>query len=405
MARNNGSAKKPGKTRRLIANLTNTTNHSISRTSDLTDNLKIEAENRYRIPFLWRKNSSLLSQTLACGIACGTIIATTCATIYATTTPAFASSYSAAKEQFDRADYKGAAATLRAAMYKGAENNAPSWLLLAKSYAKLGESGACKQTLSIISKHFPGSKEAKEAESLLASYGSTAAGTSGKASAPAGNSSNAGQNTSQAANLEDRITIIPARFGHAPVDRRTAAIVRDVVKKLPANVYKILDRGGAQIFVTPNLIDKFPDAVQAKHPTLGHYLSEEFGRTYGKDIYICERISSEPGATDLQAPLHEETIRATTYTQLSHALDCCLEMLSKDAQYLKLYRQDVADSESSSSEDLRLYMSKDENGAKETFSGLVAGMMGANTHITRLLESNFPRAKAWIKARIELLSK
>ncbi|OPZ90591.1 MAG: hypothetical protein BWY75_00664 [bacterium ADurb.Bin425] len=218
-------------------------------------------------------------------------------------------------------------------------------------------------------------------------------------------SNTSGQSAKQTAALEDRITIIAPRFGHAPVDRRTAAIVRDVVKKLPTNIYKILDRGGAQIFVTPNLIDKFPDAVQAKHPTLGHYLSEEFGRTYGKDIYICERVSSDPGATDLQAPLHEETIRATAYTQLSHALDCCLEMLSKDPQYLKLYRQDVADCENSSSEDLKLYLSKDENGAKETFSGLVAGMMGANTHITRLLESNFPRAKAWIKARIELLSK
>ncbi|MBX9939343.1 MAG: hypothetical protein K2Y32_08830 [Candidatus Obscuribacterales bacterium] len=405
MVETNGSPKKPAKTRKALADSISISNRNIGVFTKLTDKPNCAAESQYSHTYLWQKQPSLLSFAVNLCVTLGTTFATTCAIVNMTTAPAFASAYSSAKEQFDRADYKGAAATLRAAMYKGAENNAPSWLLLAKSYAKLGESGACKQTLSIISKHFPASKEAKEAESLLASYGSTAAGTSGKASSPASGNSNIGPNTSQAANLEDRITIIPARFGHAPVDRRTVGIVRDVVKKLPPNIYKILDRGGAQIFVTPNLIDKFPDAVQAKHPTLGHYLSEEFGRTYGKDIYICERISSEPGATDLQAPLHEETIRATTYTQLSHALDCCLEMLSKDAQYLKLYRQDVADSESSSAEDLRLYMSKDENGAKETFSGLVAGMMGANTHITRFLESNFPRAKAWIKARIELLSK
>ncbi len=354
------------------------------------------------------------SSLLNLALSCSTVMTAAGATIYATTTAALANAYSAAKEQFDKADYKGAAATLRAAMYKGAENNASSWLLLARSYAKLGETGACRQTAAVISKYFPGSKEAKEAETLAGSFAQTGAGagtgtgaaaTASQASPVGASNSGGGQSTKQTAALEDRITTIAPRFGHAPVDRRTTAIVRDVVKKLPTNIYKILDRGGAQIFVTPNLIDKFPDAVQAKHPTLGHYLSEEFGRTYGKDIYISERISSDPGATDLQAPLHEETIRATAYTQLSHALDCCLEMLSKDPQYLKLHRQDVADCENSSSEDLKLYLSKDENGAKETFSGLVAGMMGANTHITRLLESNFPRAKAWIKARIELLSK
>ncbi len=385
----------------------------ISETSEISKNSQISKKPRekHRRFFHGASKSSLLNLALSCS----TVMTAAGATIYATTTAALANAYSAAKEQFDKADYKGAAATLRAAMYKGAENNAPSWLLLARSYAKLGETGACRQTAAIISKYFPGSKEAKEAEILAGSFAQTGAGagagtgTGGAATAsqtsPVSGSNTSGQSAKQTAALEDRITIIAPRFGHAPVDRRTAAIVRDVVKKLPTNIYKILDRGGAQIFVTPNLIDKFPDAVQAKHPTLGHYLSEEFGRTYGKDIYICERVSSDPGATDLQAPLHEETIRATAYTQLSHALDCCLEMLSKDPQYLKLYRQDVADCENSSSEDLKLYLSKDENGAKETFSGLVAGMMGANTHITRLLESNFPRAKAWIKARIELLSK
>lgn len=385
----------------------------LSETSEISKISQISKKPWEKHPRFFHRASK--SSLLNLALSCSAVMTAAGATIYATTTAALANAYSAAKEQFDKADYKGAAATLRAAMYKGAENNASSWLLLARSYAKLGETGACRQTAAIISKYFPGSKEAKEAEILAGSFAQTGAGagagtgTGGAATAsqtsPVSGSNTSGQSAKQTAALEDRITIIAPRFGHAPVDRRTAAIVRDVVKKLPTNIYKILDRGGAQIFVTPNLIDKFPDAVQAKHPTLGHYLSEEFGRTYGKDIYICERISSDPGATDLQAPLHEETIRATAYTQLSHALDCCLEMLSKDPQYLKLYRQDVADCENSSSEDLKLYLSKDENGAKETFSGLVAGMMGANTHITRLLESNFPRAKAWIKARIELLSK
>lgn len=314
------------------------------------------------------------------------------AILFAAALPAFAGSLETAQSQYDTGNFKGAAATIRAGMYKG-ESSASAWLLLAKSYSKLGEAGACKQTAAIIFKHFPGSAEAKEAEKLVGSSvtPSPAPAALPQVVAPKG------------AAFEDRIIIVPPRFGHARVDPRTVGIVRRIIVMLPPGMYKILDKGGAQVFVTPNLIDKFPEGVQLKHPTLGHYLSEEFGRTYGKDAYICERVSSDPGSTELQAPLHEETIRATTYTQLSHALDTCLENPSRDGQYMKLYRQDVADAEGSAPSELKLYMSKDENGAKETFSGLAAGMMGANTQITRMLDSSFPRARAWIKARVSML--
>lgn len=307
---------------------------------------------------------------------------------------AWAGTLETAQAQYDAFDFKGAAATLRAAMYKGQDSNARTWLLLAKSYSKLGEIGACKQTAAIMSKYFPGSAEAKEAALLIAG---TAAGDQSKkveTQAPA----------APALPLEDRITKVAPQFGHQAVSAQTVAAVRRVVKSLPPNIYKVLDKGGAQIFVTPNLIDKFPGAVREKHPALDHYFSEEYGRTYGKDMYICECISANPGTPELSPPMHVDTIIATTYTMLSHALDCCLENPSKDAQYIRLYNQDAADHAGEIGKDFKVYYLKDDVGPRETFSGLTAGIMGSNTPINRKLEQDFPRARAWILSRIKLVS-
>lgn len=308
--------------------------------------------------------------------------------------PVVAGTLETAQAQYDACDFKGAAATLRAAMYKGQDSNARTWLLLAKSYSQLGETGACRQTVAIMSRYFPGTAEVREAEKLLTA--ATSGSQSKKAEAPAA--------VAPTVPFEERITKIPPQFGHAAVSDHTMATVKRVVKTLPPTIYKVLDKGGAQIFVTPNLIDKFPGAVKDKHSTLGHYFSEEFGRTYGKDMYICESVSSNPGTAELGPPLHVDTIIATTYTMLSHALDCCLETPSKDPQYLRLYNQDVADHQGNVDKEFKIYFLKDDIGPRETFSGLTAGIMGANTQINRFLDQNFPRARAWIITRIKLVA-
>lgn len=303
-----------------------------------------------------------------------------------------------ARQLYQNKQYKEAAGLVRAGMYKGV-NSAPMWLLLADCYQKQGQTEAARQAVDTIVKYFPGTAEAAQAKMLL--DGGKSAQTS-----PTVSSAGASKTAANApeATLSERVYVVPAKFGHPEVSGHTVTLIKAMVRVLPGNIYKIMDQAHVVINVTPNLIDKFPEAVRQKHPTLGHYFSEEYGRTYGKDIYICERVSTEPGGTVLQSPLSDETIKSTAYTQFSHALDCCLEFPSRDKLFLTLYRQDLEQADRSNP-DLKLYITNDDLVTNEVFGGLAAGVMGNNTHITRMLETNFPRCKAWIKSRIDAIAK
>ncbi|MDQ5964322.1 MAG: Tetratricopeptide repeat protein [Cyanobacteriota bacterium erpe_2018_sw_39hr_WHONDRS-SW48-000098_B_bin.30] len=302
-----------------------------------------------------------------------------------------------AKQLYLSKQYKEAAGVVRAGMYGGV-NSAAMWLLLAQCYQKQGQADAAKQAVDTIIKYFPGTAEAAQAKLLMSSGKDSQSAVSGS-----GKSEKASARTAEVA-LSERVNVVAPKFGHPEVSGHTVTLVKSMIKTLPANIYKIMDQAHVIINVTPNLIDRFPDAVQFKHPTLGHFLSEEYGRTYGKDIYICERAVTEPGGTALQSPLNDETIKATVYTQFSHALDCCLEFPSRDRLFLTMYRQDLEQTDRSNA-DLRGYTANEELGTNEVFGGLAAGMMGNNTHITHLLETNFPRCKAWIKSRIDAIAK
>jgi tetratricopeptide (TPR) repeat protein len=302
-----------------------------------------------------------------------------------------------AKQLYQSKQYKEAAGVVRAGMYKGV-NSAAMWLLLAECYQKQGQADAAKQAVDTIIKYFPGTTEAAQAKLLMGSGSDMQATVAGS-----GKSDKAGARAKEAP-LDERVNIVPPKFGHPEVSSHTVTLVKSMVRSLPINIYKIMNQAHVMINVTPNLIDRFPDAVQFKHPTLGHFLSDEYGRTYGKDIYICERVVTEPGGTVLQSPLSDETIKSTVYTQFSHALDCCLEFPSRDRLFLTMYRQDLEQADRTNA-DLRGYTINEELGTNEVFGGLAAGMMGNNTHITQLLETNFPRCKAWIKARIDAIAR
>lgn len=303
-----------------------------------------------------------------------------------------------ARQLYQNKQYKEAAGLVRAGMYKGL-NSAAMWLLLAQCYQKQGQTAAATQAVDTIARYFPGTAEAAQARTLIDSGQSLQVGPTA-ASAKPGKATNG----TAEATLSEGVYVVPAKFGHPEVNSHTVTLIRSMVRALPGNIYKIMDQAHVVINVTPNLIDRFPEAVQHKHPTLGHYFSEEYGRTYGKDIYICERVITEPGGTVLQSPLSDETIKATAYTQFSHALDCCLEFPSKDKLFLTLYRQDLEQADRSNP-DLKPYIANDDLGTNEVFGGLAAGMMGNNTHITRMLETNFPRCKAWIKSRIDAIAR
>jgi hypothetical protein len=297
-----------------------------------------------------------------------------------------------ARQQFGQANYKEASATVRLAMYKGIKTPA-LFLLLGECYEKQGENGAARQSYNSIVQYFPRSRESQIALEHLSTMPAAVGG------AQAGNGP-----TFVGKHLIDRIAIVPPQFGHPAVDAGTVGLVRDIVSRLPKPIYKILDQGKTNIFVTPNLIDKFPKEINYRFAYDGSYLSAQLARTYDRDIYICERHALTGGGIAL-SPIYDSTsLSCTTYTQLAHALDDCLERPSKDEQYLQLFRQDAAAADIRKYPDMKNYVKEEAQGPGETFAGIAAGLMGFETRLSDELNHTFPRSRAWIERRIQMLS-
>jgi hypothetical protein len=295
-----------------------------------------------------------------------------------------------ARAEFARAAYKDAAATLRLAIYKG-NKTASIWLLLGESYEKDGEIGSARQAYQTITQYFPGSRECQLAGQHLALLPNSAA-------------SHAATERPSGKHLIDRITKVAPRFGHPEISPVTIGRVRDIVAHLPKTIYKILDRGKVSIFVTPNLIDRFPDGVNFRFGHDGSYLGQQFGRTYDRDIYVCERCVTAGGSTTLGPVNDMENIVCTTYTQLGHALDDCLEQPSRDEQFLQLYRQDCASADPAKYPMIKNYLKEEASGPGEVFGGLAALLMGDNGSLSQALSHSFPRSRAWIEKRLQVLS-
>jgi hypothetical protein len=301
------------------------------------------------------------------------------------------------QKQYSQANFKGAAASFRLALYQGAKS-ASTWLYLGECYDRTAEVGAARQTYQTIQKYFPGTPECiKATERLTKLPKSGAATAAASTAAPAVSASPAADRKT----LKDRIYIVPPQFGHSAVDSATIRLVRNLTATLPASVYKILDQGGTNIYLTPNLIDKWPTVVGTINEHLGVYFCEEHGRTYGREVYLCERVGRGAG-TELGPVLSDEVIKEFLYTMLSHALNDCLEMPSKDPQFVAMYKQDYANLDTTDPR-LHAFIAPVE-GVADTFGALSANIMGSSASVSEYCSRSFPRCRAWIVQRIKILS-
>lgn len=312
------------------------------------------------------------------------------------------------RKQYSQAKYKEAAASFRTAIFKGA-NSAAIWLSLAESYERTNEKSAATLTYQAILKNFPGTPEsAKATERIAKPKPSAPAKVALSPKVAAAPKLATAPKIAAAAvvpprkSLMERIYIIPPRFGHEPVSPATIRLVRSLLAGLPKTMYKILDRGKVNIYLTPNLIDKFPETVGVKNDHLGIYFIQEHGRTYDYDMYLCERTGYGKG-TDLGPISSDETIKEFFYTLLSHLLNGCLEMPSKDPQFLALYKLDYANLNPLDYMNIHAYVAPVE-GVNDTFAALGANIMGSNGEPSELCSRCFPRCRAWIVNRIKVLS-
>lgn len=303
-------------------------------------------------------------------------------------------------KQFSQASYKDAADSFRLAIYKGAKS-ASTWLYLGESYDRGGQVNAARQTYQTLQKYFPGTPQCARATERLNKLSQ-----SGRAPAAAATVPQDKPEASSAVNdkkaLKDRVFIVPPRFGHAAISPGTISLVKTLIAGLPEPMYKILDQGNTNVYITPNLIDRWPDSVDKMNENLGKLFSQEHGRTYDRDVYLCERVGGTEGGTALGPVLSDEILKDFLYTLLSHALNDCLEVPSKDPQFVALYKQDYAKLDTSD-RNLHAFIAPVE-GIHDTFSTLCASIMGSHAYPSELASRSFPRCRAWIVQHIKILS-
>lgn len=291
--------------------------------------------------------------------------------------------------------------------------SASVWLYSGHTLMALGRNEEAKQAYEVVVRSFKSSPEAAIAAQGLKRLSLMPAGTTSSAHKPAASSSSAPRAgaapaavpaadpiAAKGGGLMDRIFIHPPLFGHPPVSQKTIAAVKAGVADLPPKMRKDLDASGASIHLSPNMIDRWPNDVNNlpeddDAPTL----AELPGRLYGKEMNAYERVKIRN--TTALKPIPR------TPTEMRHtAMNCCFQVLddlqeiSKSPELRAAYNADKASiSNPLTQEKLRTFLKDDDWGARETCAELTASMLGGGNEFTQDLYRNFPRTKAWLKAK------
>lgn len=197
--------------------------------------------------------------------------------------------------------------------------------------------------------------------------------------------------------FRERVVEIEPKFGHSRVQRATLAMVSETLGRLPSNIYKILDEGGATVNVGPNIIDKWPgsgDGVKPGAPNM--VMGEEPGRTYGRDVHIYESEIIR-GTTELKAPRSSQAIRNLLLHELGHAVEDCLGGFSGQQEVIALFNQDIADM----SDDARSRLSYYTQACAEACAEIFAGLTGSQASSAELSLQSFPRLKGYLRRKLQ----
>ena len=148
-------------------------------------------------------------------------------------------------------NYRTAAKNFEDSLAKG-NGSADVYIYMAHSYAASGKTADAIQKYMEISKIFKGLPAATMAARCLQRLD-----PKGLWRARVSKRSTTTSKSTQGQSFINRVFVIdPTIKGHPPVSSNTVAAIKSEISRLPRHVYKILDDGGARVFVGPNITDK-----------------------------------------------------------------------------------------------------------------------------------------------------
>ncbi len=203
-----------------------------------------------------------------------------------------------------------------------------------------------------------------------------------------------------ASTLMSRVKVIAPRYSKLPINPDFIAKMKATVRDFRGDLYQTLDKGGCTITIAQTILDKWPDSQNFSNRGSEHMkLSQDYGQTQGRDIYVWERpISADKVAGD---PFPIWCIQSFLKMQLARVA-CHLEGIDEDKEYLTLYKQDV---EKLTSEDKQKAATQYIVSLNKEGPGQLAGYIVENyltSEVDQELSKTFPQSYAWIKKRLKL---
>lgn len=274
-------------------------------------------------------------------------------------------------------------------------NNAETWLYLAHSYLGQKDRDQAIKTYRIVRDVYKNSREGAMAVQILKTLDPN------NTWKPAAAAAEPAREATEKLPFKNRITIIPPKFGHQPVSANTVSTVRTTLAGLPPHIYKVLDENHAMVFVAPNIIDKWPEALNGpKKGEPGLTLDREISHTYGRDIYVYERAVVHD--YELGPARSNQEIVHAVLTQIGHAFNDCLGVYSNKPDLQALYKMDVSEMSDADRSDLHYFLQPGNQGPAETCAHLTAVYLGSKDGLVNKLPAAFPRTARYVKAQLRL---
>ncbi len=210
------------------------------------------------------------------------------------------------------------------------------------------------------------------------------------------------QDALKALPLRERIVVIPPAFGHPAVSNDVINTAKHVIMRLPAHIYRMLDKAGTVIYIAPNATDKFPEALKTNQKTVETKLplSQENGRTYNQDIYIYEYATTE--GTKLGPKRLVSDMINNLMHEIGHAINNCKENYATDREYMELLKIDIDTITPETKEFLCIYTRNTEASAQEQQAEVAAYLLGSRTRSALTIGLQFANTRNYVRRKLSL---
>jgi hypothetical protein len=310
---------------------------------------------------------------------------------------------------FKANDFKTAVAHFGKAI-AGGNRSAAVYLFSGHCFLQMNETQRALKTYEIVTTSFKDSPEAKTAADVIklvnarsANYAQTEKGakTTTKSAAVPGAAGAPNVTPSAQPTLLSRSIVVAPLFNHPKVSQATIDAQQQAIAALPAALRKRLDDSDARIFLSPNVIDRWPETLKdlnedGVEPTV----CEAPGRIYGHEMMVYER-PKQRHSNDLLAARAPSFIRLQVGNMCFQVLDEFMT-ISKSAALREQWELDKMHIPESVASTVARFTNPDDWGPKETCAELFGALIGGRDENTDNLYRYFPHTKRYLIAKLGL---